>query len=537
MIAEWLVTDLLTLVRERYPAWDGFAHEPFVADELTYKRTTAVKARQLLGRRAMEEILSTAVYDTLIERLEQVGRDNNLLWTAQPSRGDLAILYTPHLNKWDFAEQMRALLHGQRPTPDKLQTFADYCTAENLPNKWTFPTYFMFMLRPHADMFIKPSVAKWFLKFMGMSELYTAVPSADLYERYKKNCHGLLNSLASYGPKDMIDIQSFIWVAYQASLARTGGLDSRGQVDLEVPRSPSTHSAHPPTAKMREQAAAYQTDPQPIYPVTMMSEQTGYAVETIQQWRRALRRKQQVVFYGPPGTGKTFLAEQLARQWVSGSDGLVELVQFHPAYDYADFVEGLRPQTTAENQLSYEMLPGRLLEFCGRVAEREGNCVLIIDEINRANLSQVLGELFYLLEYRQATISLASGTRFSLPPNLYLIGTMNTADRSVALVDHALRRRFAFIWLPPNYDVLRHYHRQTDFDPEALIRVLQRLNNHIEDAHYAVGISYFLRPDLSRELGEIWQLEIEPYLEEYFFNQPAQIEPFRWAVVSPEAFG
>lgn len=531
MIADWLVTELLALVRMRYPAWSGFAHEPFVADEISYKRHTAVKARDLLGRRALQDLLATAAYDDLLERLEKIGRDNNLLWTAQPSRGDLAILYAPNLNKWDFAEQIRALLYSQRPTPDKLETFVDYCTAAELPNKWTFPTYFMFMTRPHADMFIKPSVAKWFLKFMGLGELYTAVPSADMYERYKKNCHGLLAELADQGAKDMIDIQSFIWVAYQASRERTGRLDTRGQIDFGVPDD------LPPTATaVHESAATYETNMTAPYTTTDMADQTGYPAETIQQWRRALRRKGQIVFYGPPGTGKTFLAMQLAQQWVSGGDGLVEMVQFHPAYDYADFVEGLRPQTTAEETLTYELTPGRLLDFCGRAAQRQGNCVLIIDEINRANLSQVLGELFYLLEYRQATIPLASGTPFQLPANVYFIGTMNTADRSVALVDHALRRRFAFIWLPPNYDVLRHYHQQTDFDPEGLIGILQRLNEHIQDPHYAVGISYFLHPDLGRELAEIWQLEIEPYLEEYFFNQPAQVAPFRWSVIAPEAY-
>ena len=534
MIADWILTDLLALVRERYPDWDGFAHEPFVADEISYKRDTAVKARQLLGRRAIEEILATAVYDDLIERLEKIGRDNNLLWTAQPRRGDLALLYAPQLNKWDLAEQIRALLHQQRPTPDKIETFADYCTAEGLPNKWTFPTYFLFMLRPHADMFIKPSVAKWFLKFMGMGELYTAVPSADMYERYKKNCHALQATLASYGAKDMIDIQSFIWVAYQASRERTGRLDTRGQVDLGVPDSLTTDPSATPHI-MHDDPTSYQiTVKNPVYTVAEMAARTGYPAETIQQWRRALRRKKQIIFYGPPGTGKTFLAEQLAQQWVSGQDGLVALVQFHPAYDYADFVEGLRPSTAVDGTLTYRQTPGRLLDFCDRAAQKEGHAVLIIDEINRANLSQVFGELFYLLEYRQATIPLASGTPFQLPENVYFIGTMNTADRSVALVDHALRRRFAFIWLPPNYDVLRHYHQQTDFDPEGLIGVLERLNTHIQDPHYGVGISYFLRPDLGRELAEIWQLEIEPYLEEYFFNQPAQISPFRWEIVSPE---
>ncbi len=121
---------------------------------------------------------------------------------------------------------------------------------------------------------------------------------------------------------------------------------------------------------------------------------------------------------------------------------------------------GIRPDTK-DGQLTYSMVPGRFIEFCKKAESCEGNCVLIIDEINRANLSQVFGELMYLLEYRDEKICLAgSNEPFGIPPNVYIIGTMNTADRSIALVDHALRRRFSFITLSPNYDVLRNYHEE-----------------------------------------------------------------------------
>ncbi|MCB0615618.1 MAG: AAA family ATPase [Phaeodactylibacter sp.] len=180
----------------------------------------------------------------------------------------------------------------------------------------------MFMVRPHADMFVKPSVAKWFLRFMGMGELYTAVPSADMYERYKKNCHGLLAALADYAPRDMIDIQSFIWVAYRASRERTGGLDTRGQIELGVPVETDNEADNERAntavlSRIQEPPMTYlPRDPQtknPVYTVTEMAAETGYPAETIQQWRRALRRKGQVVLYGPPGTGKTFTASLLGK--------------------------------------------------------------------------------------------------------------------------------------------------------------------------------------------------------------------------------
>jgi 5-methylcytosine-specific restriction protein B len=175
-------------------------------------------------------------------------------------------------------------------------------------------------------------------------------------------------------------------------------------------------------------------------------------------------------------------------------------------------------------------VPGRFLEFCQKAQTRQDRCVLIIDEVNRANLARVFGELMYLLEYRDRKIPLAGGGELQIPANARLIGTMNTADRSIALVDHALRRRFAFIPLYPNFDILRHYHRQkqTGFPVEGLIDTLIHLNREIGDQHYAVGTTFFLHEELSEQIEDIWRMEIEPYLEEYFFDQPEKVEDFRW---------
>lgn len=160
--------------------------------------------------------------------------------------------------------------------------------------------------------------------------------------------------------------------------------------------------------------------------------------------------------------------------------------------------------------------------------------MLIVDEINRANLARVFGELMYLLEYREREIPLAGGRHFAIPKNVRIIGTMNTADRSIALVDHALRRRFAFLALYPNYDVLRQYHQRSGFVIEGLIHKLEELNKHIGDFHYQVGITFFLRDDLAEALPDIWHMEIEPYLEEYFFDQPGNVDKFRWATINKD---
>jgi 5-methylcytosine-specific restriction protein B len=260
-----------------------------------------------------------------------------------------------------------------------------------------------------------------------------------------------------------------------------------------------------------------------------VAEKTGIKTNDLNFWIQSLNRKGQIILYGPPGTGKTFIAEKLAEYLIVDSDSFSELVQFHPAYSYEDFIQGIRPQNK-DGQLTYSMVPGRFLEFCKKAESRVGICVLIIDEINRANLAQVFGELMYLLEYRDKEIPLAGGNTFRIPSNVRIIGTMNTVDRSIALVDHALRRRFAFIEIRPNYDVLRNYHekRNTGFAVDGLIQILQKLNQAIADKNYELGISFFLTEKLAEDIEDIWKMEIEPYLEEYFFDRLEKVDEFRW---------
>jgi 5-methylcytosine-specific restriction protein B len=273
---------------------------------------------------------------------------------------------------------------------------------------------------------------------------------------------------------------------------------------------------------------------QPAYSLAACAADTHLPEEQLATWTRAIDRHGQAIVYGPPGTGKTFVSEHLARHLVGGNDGFTDLVQFHPAYSYEDFMQGIRPSVTEEGSLDYSMVPGRFMEFCRRADLRTGPCVLIIDEINRANLARVFGELMYLMEYRGRWIPLAGGERFGIPENVRILGTMNTADRSIALVDHALRRRFAFLALYPDFDVLRAFHRKTGYDPDPLIAVLTSLNSAIGDRHYEIGISFFMRPGIEDELPDIWRTQIEPYLEEYFFDQPAKVEAFRWAQVQSQ---
>jgi hypothetical protein len=266
-------------------------------------------------------------------------------------------------------------------------------------------------------------------------------------------------------------------------------------------------------------------------------------------WRDAgtlLGDKRQLVFYGPPGTGKTWLARHFARYWVAGARdprGAVQVVQFHPAYSYEDFVEGIRPQSArgpeGRHELSYPVTPGlfrRLAAEAGAYPER--HYVLILDELNRGELARIFGELLYLLEYRQASVTLPySGEQFAVPDNLFLLGTMNTADRSLALVDHALRRRFHFVPVRPDPGVLRAYLERTG---QAQIvwaaDVLELANAQLrEDGiewHLHVGHSHFMRPDLDdARVRLIWDHSVLPTLEEYFYRQPERLAAYQLDVL------
>jgi 5-methylcytosine-specific restriction protein B len=238
-----------------------------------------------------------------------------------------------------------------------------------------------------------------------------------------------------------------------------------------------------------------------------------------------LWERKQIILYGPPGTGKTYLARELARHL---TDGAVKLVQFHPSYTYEDFFEGFRPEPGGSGTLTFALRAGPFRDFAEVAADNPTTAyILIIDEINRANLAKVFGELYFLLEYRDESISLqySPDKEFTLPQNLFIIGTMNTADRSIARIDTAMRRRFAFVELdprvPPVQGLLSRWLDKRQL-PMAAALLLDELNRRIGDSDAAIGPSYLMDERIYQRadgFGRVWQYSIMPLLEDLFYGQ------------------
>lgn len=249
----------------------------------------------------------------------------------------------------------------------------------------------------------------------------------------------------------------------------------------------------------------------------------------LQKTLRLLERRRQVILYGPPGTGKTYVARALAQHIVEDPSQYT-LVQFHPSYSYEDFFEGFRPVVNEEGSLVYELRSGPMKRVAEKaLANREVNYVIIIDEINRGNLAKIFGELYFLLEYRDEAVSLLYGGEdvFTLPDNVFFIGTMNTSDRSIALMDAAMRRRFAFVELHPTdapiANVLPRWLAKNGLDSEPAA-LLNAVNERIVEEAFRIGPSYLMDKELSAaRLEEIWDHEILPLLDEYHYGDGTDV--------------
>ena len=252
------------------------------------------------------------------------------------------------------------------------------------------------------------------------------------------------------------------------------------------------------------------------------------------------------IFYGVPGTGKTYLTaayavaicnnknldynqnyDEIKREYNQlKDDGRINFVTFHQSYGYEDFIEGIAPNVDANGNISYKIKSGVFKKFCERAKMLPNeNFVFIIDEINRGNISKIFGELITLIEDDKreelSAILPTSQEEFTIPKNVYIIGTMNTADRSIALIDTALHRRFDFIEMMPRPELLSE-----NIDDLNLQKILREMNLQIEkllDRDHIIGHAYFIKCKSRADVDKVFRNKIIPLLREYFFEDAERI--------------
>ncbi len=491
--------------------WDGFIEDvrQYVDsgrlddEEIVYKREigknlAAARDALLAGNGSWLDLLKAAIRDN---------RNNLVYWR----NGQKVIRWLDEFTDEASASLLAFWSAGEQGPGARIRSFASQFPEEVIKGPGVRLNVISVLLMGMDPDRYPPYREQLFsdaYKLTGYPSLPRRADEGTRYEHALNFLEFLVEKARSKGlerPSNPLEAQSVVWGIQADSQPDAADVDDAETGDEEVEVSMDS------------------TEPAPN--LQALAAELLFDVEELRNIEKLLDDKRQVIFQGPPGTGKTYAARKLAR-CLAGAEERVKLVQFHPSYAFEDFVQGFRPGLV-DGHPGFELRNGPLLQAAKAArSDRNSNHFLVIDEINRGNLAKVFGELYFLLEYRDEEMDLQySSESFALPKNLYIIGTMNTADRSIALVDLALRRRFHFVEFhpdrPPVQGLLRRWLEKHAPEMVWVADAVERANEKLDDRQASIGPSYFIKKDRldDDKAGMIWEHNVLPYIEERLYGE------------------